>query len=161
MNELARRSFWVTNHVGNPILRTVLRSPAGRWLGRSLAVLSYRGRRTGRRHALVVQYVRDGQYVWVLPAHPDDKTWWRNFDELGDIELRLAGNDLRGRAIALRGRDHPDDVLRGLTVYLRGLPRARKRLGLAAQPSVEPDMDLAALATRTVIVRIEPYVLPH
>jgi len=90
MNARGSSGFWVTNHLANPILRPLLRSRAGRRLGRHLAVLRYRGRRTGEPHELVVQYARDGDVIWVLPAHADRKTWWRNFRDPTDIEVSLA-----------------------------------------------------------------------
>jgi hypothetical protein len=154
MKRHASPGFWVTNHVANPILRALLMSRAGRRFGRSIAVLDYSGRRTGHHHTVVAQYARDGHEVWVVPAHADQKTWWRNFGELRDVDLRLAGEDVHGRAIALDGREHPDEVRRGLTVYLQALPRARKSLGLPDGARAESNADLVDAASRTVIVRI-------
>ena len=155
MNDHSSRGFWVTNHLANPVLEALLRSPVGRRTGRHLALLRYRGRRTGQQHELVVQYARDGQQVWVVPGQPDRKTWWRNLREPSTIEVRLAGHDYHGSAVALDGREHPDDVHHGLTVYLRELPRARKALGLRANPGTDRETDLADTAEGTVIVRIE------
>ena len=141
--------FWVTNHLANPILRPLLRSRAGRRLGRHLAVLRYRGRRTGRQHELVVQYARDGDAVWVLPGQADRKTWWRNFAEPRDIEVWLAGENMHARGVTLDGHLQPGDVGRGLAAYLQQLPRARKAPGVAAEG------DLSEVAARTVLVRID------
>jgi hypothetical protein len=155
MNEHTSRGFWITNHLANPVVKGLLRSPAGRRMGRHLAVLRYRGRRTGQPHELVVQYARDGRQVWVLPGKADHKTWWRNLREPSSIEVHLAGRDYHGRAVALDGREHPDDVQRGLTLYLHELPRARKALGLPPNPGTDQGTDLADTAKKAVIVRIE------
>jgi hypothetical protein len=155
MKEHASRGFWMTNHLANPALKPLLRGAAGRRIGRHLAVLRYRGRRTGQRHELVVQYARDGQHVWVMPGQPDRKTWWRNLREPSAVEVRLAGHDYHGHAVALDGRERPDDVHRGLAVYLHELPRARKALGLPANPGTDQETDLADAAKRAVIVRID------
>jgi F420H(2)-dependent quinone reductase len=155
MNEHTSRGFWITNHLANPVLKALLRSAAGRRMGRHLAVLRYRGRRTGQQHELVVQYARDGQHVWVMPGQPDRKNWWRNLGEPSTIEARLAGHDYHGRAVALDGREYPDDVQRGLTFYLHELPRARKALGFPANPGTDQETDLADAAKRAVIVRID------
>lgn len=149
MNARGSWGFWVTNHLANPILRPLLRSRAGRRLGRHLAVLRYRGRRTGQQHELVVQYARDGDAVWVLPGQADRKTWWRNFREPSDVEVWFAGENTHARGVVLDGRLQPDRVGAGLAVYLRQLPRARKALGIDA------DADLSRVAERSVLVRID------
>ena len=154
MNEHSH-GFWITNRLANPVLKALLRSAAGRRMGQHLAVLRYPGRRTGQPHELVVQYARDGQRVWVVPGQPDRKTWWRNLRELSAIEVRLAGHDYHGHAVALDGREHPDDVQRGLTLYLNELPRAGKALGISADARTDQGTDLADAAKSAVIVRID------
>lgn len=60
----------MTNHVTNRLLSPLLRGPLGRVFGRRLALLRYRGRRTGRMRELVVQYeLRDAQ-VWITIGRP-------------------------------------------------------------------------------------------
>jgi hypothetical protein len=81
------------NAAANRLLLALLRSPAGRLLGRRLAVVEYTGRRTGRVNHLVVIYVIDGTQVRIDVAMAQDKTWWRNFEEPRPLRLRLAGTD--------------------------------------------------------------------
>jgi len=50
--------IWVTNHLANPVLRPLLYGPTGRRLGRRLALIRCRGRRTGHVYELPVQYAR-------------------------------------------------------------------------------------------------------
>ena len=85
------RGSWITNRVANPVLRLVLRTPLGRRLGRSLAVLRYTGTRTGQPHELVCQYVRHGNTVWVLVGHAERKTWWHNLRTPARVVATLAG----------------------------------------------------------------------
>ena len=120
------RPFWITNHMVNPILQALLRSSMGGRLGRSLAVVSYLGRRTGKQHQLVVQYARDGAQVWIMPGQPERKTWWRNLREPRDVEVRLAGEEFHGTAVVVDGTKDPDEMRRGLDIYLRRFPRAAK-----------------------------------
>lgn len=150
----ARRSFWLTNRLVNPVLRPVLRGPLGRWFGRHLAVVRYRGRRSGNQYELVAQYARDGSTVWIVPGSPERKTWWRNLREPAEIELWLAGHHFRGRARAIEGAWDPFAAREGLAVYLGQLPRVRKSLGLESR-SAEPDPALEELSTRAVIVRVD------
>jgi hypothetical protein len=122
----------VMNRVVNPLLRRVLRGPLGRRLGRSLAVVRYTGRRTGEPHELVCQYVRDGGRVWVLVGGPDRKTWWRSLRSPAPVDLWLAGRHHSGMAVAVVGREQPEECARGLAAYAVAVPRA----GALAVPDV-------------------------
>ena len=143
--------FGMTNHVVNPVLGWVLRSPMGRHTGRHLALLSYVGRLTGRRHELVVQYAREGAEVWIVPGQPQRKRWWRNFRTSGPVELRLAGDVLHGRAVVL-DNGHPDELRRGVSAYLRHVPRASKALAADSDSAVNPDS--LSRAGRMVVVHV-------
>ena len=78
--------------VANPILIPLLKSWLGRPLGKRLAVVEYVGRRSGDRHQLVAQYVRNDREVRVSVGAADHKTWWRNFLTPHPMRLHLAGD---------------------------------------------------------------------
>ena len=117
--------FWTMNHVVNPVLRPILRGPLGRLLGRHLAVLRYIGNRTGKTHQVVVQYVRAGDDVWIMPGQPDHKVWWRNLRAAAPVEIWLAGERRQGLARAMNRSDQSDEFAQGLTTYRTHFPRAR------------------------------------
>lgn len=74
-----------------------------RFLGGSVAVITYTGRKSGRVISLPVGYRRTGDNVVITVSMPEVKTWWRNF--LGDgapLTITLDGRDLTGHAIARR-----------------------------------------------------------
>jgi F420H(2)-dependent quinone reductase len=148
--------FVVTNRVANPVLRRVLRTPLGRRLGASLALLRYTGTRTGQPHELVCQYVRAGATVWVLVGAAQRKTWWRNLRRPAGVELWLAGEHVRARAVAVEGRSRPEECAAGLATYLAARPRARRALGLGAGAGP------AEVAARgTVLVRADLTSFPE
>ncbi len=91
MSRRGQPQVWVTNHLANPVLRRLLRSRAGHRLGRRLALVRYRGHRTGRAYELPVRFVPDGDRIWILPGSPEHKTWWRNLRGGADVDLVLAG----------------------------------------------------------------------
>jgi hypothetical protein len=115
--------FW-TNRVANPVLRRLLRTPVGRGLGRSLAIVRYTGHRTGTPHELVCQYVRDGERVWILVGQADRKTWWRNLRAPAPVDLWLAGRRVRAAAVAVVGSEDPLECGRGIASYSTRVPRA-------------------------------------
>ena len=89
------------------------------------------------------------------PANPTARLGGGTCRELSAIEVRLAGHDYHGHAVTLDGREHPDDVQRGLTLYLNELPRAGKALGISADARTDQGTDLADAAKSAVIVRID------
>jgi len=82
----------------NPVVVWILRSPLHRLLSRGLMLLSYTGRRSGRRHAIPVGYQRSGAVITVLASRARRKRWWRNFREPAPVELLVRGRVLRGES---------------------------------------------------------------
>jgi hypothetical protein len=68
--------------LGNPFVRGILRSPAHRLLSRSLIILEYEGRTTGRTFAIPLRFAEtpDGLLV-AIAVDPARKRWWRAFAE--------------------------------------------------------------------------------
>lgn len=82
----------------NPVVRSLLRGPAGSRLGRKLLLVRYRGRRTGRELELPVGYVRDADRLLVVVGAADAKTWWRNFATPQPVQLLVNRRPVRGVA---------------------------------------------------------------
>lgn len=87
---------WVTGLLSSPRW--------GRRVGRSLTVITYVGRRSGRTFSIPVGYRRTAADEVVIGVRlADAKSWWRNFlDEGGAITVRLDGADRAGHATATR-----------------------------------------------------------
>jgi len=144
--------FRLTNRVANPVLLRLLRSPAGRWLGRRLAVLRYTGVRTGRPYELVVLYARSGPTVWIAVGGAEHKSWWRNLAAPADVVLWLAGERLPARAVAVEGRWQPDEARRGLTAFVAQVPMAARGLGVRDPADAA---QVSAAAGKVVLVRAD------
>jgi deazaflavin-dependent oxidoreductase (nitroreductase family) len=145
-------SFWVTRRLVNPILRPLLRGPLGRRLGRRLAVLRYRGRRTGKVHELVVQYAGDGDRVWIVPGQPERKRWWRNMLAPRRVDVWRAGRRRTGIARVLPGAGD-GEAAEGLRAYRAVFPRMVQapvlvRIDLDPAPSGGAGPSPAATARR-------------
>lgn len=78
----------------------------GRFMGDTIAPITYAGRKTGRTRTLPVGYQRTGDTVTIRVLMPDQKSWWRNFVGAGGpLTIRLEGVDRSGHAVARRGAD--------------------------------------------------------
>ena len=76
----------------------------GGLVNRNITMLSYTGRRSGRRFSTPVAYRRAGDEITINANLPETKTWWRNFlGEGGTITfVGRDGRDRTGHAVANR-----------------------------------------------------------
>ncbi|MDQ2747956.1 MAG: nitroreductase/quinone reductase family protein [Actinomycetota bacterium] len=114
---------WVRAQVANPVLRTLLRSPAHRVLSGSLLLLDYSSRRSGQRCVFPVQYALRGDDVIVIAGQHRTKTWWRHFD----TRPQHVTVHLRGRAASMAAQrltPGTDDEERATRAYLERFPKA-------------------------------------
>jgi deazaflavin-dependent oxidoreductase (nitroreductase family) len=118
--------LWVRNHLINPVVRTLARTPAHRLLGRRLVLLAYTGRRTGRRRELPVMSAPAGDDLVVVVGQHGAKTWWRNFGPTPqDVSVRADGQ-VKPRAAHLLGAGDPGHA-EALAAYRREYPRVEVR----------------------------------
>ena len=87
----------------NPLVVRILRSPLHPLLSPGLMLLSYTGRRSGRRFSIPVGYQRSGDVITVLASRAGRKQWWRNFDAPAPVEVLVRGRTLQGEARVLSG----------------------------------------------------------
>jgi hypothetical protein len=114
--------LWMMNRLVNPIVRMILRSPVHRLLSGSFAVMTYTGRKSGRRHSLPVMYAeRTGELV-VFAGRPREKRWWRNLRGGALVEIVLRGRRLEGRAEAIL--DDSAAIERARQTYAAKFPKA-------------------------------------
>ena len=124
--------MWFRNRLVNPLVRLLLRSPLHRLLSRSLMILSYQGRKTGRWHSLPL-HVRPRPprpLHHLRPARP--QVWWRNLRQPTRVRLPLQGRDLTGTATA---SSDPEVVAPGLRRYLTRYPQTAKPLAIRLEPN--------------------------
>ena len=101
-----------------------------------------------------MQYAREGDRVWILPSSPEHKIWWRNLRGGAEVELLLAGHDIRGHAMVIDRRQQPE-FAEGLTAYLHTVPQARRALGLPKHAPPPGGTELRQISDSAVLVRID------
>jgi deazaflavin-dependent oxidoreductase (nitroreductase family) len=139
---------------GNSIMAAVLRSPLHGMMSRSLLLLTYTGRRSGKQFTLPLQYLEDGTTLAIWAGAPGGKTWWRNFETPEAVTVRLRGVDRAGTAhlitnAAARARYVREYVSRFPYTTPSGRP---KFFGKRWHPD---DAELARVADAVVMVAIE------
>jgi F420H(2)-dependent quinone reductase len=134
----------------NPATRVLLQSPLHWPLSRWFVVLSWTGRRSGRRYSTPVSYVREGHVIWMTTGD----RWWRNLIGGAPVVVRMAGRRRRGVGVPVT--DSRESYVAHERLFrahrwfrwLSGIPGDR-----AGGP--EPKALERALAAGRVLVRIE------
>ena len=137
----------------NPPMRALLRSPLHGVASANLAILNYRGRKSGQAYATPLSFVRDGSTVRFLSSH--NTNWWKNFkSEPTPVEIEIARRKLAGIA---RVWDTDSETLRdGVRSFLTALPRDAVVYGIGLDADRKPiEADIARTANHVVLVEVE------
>jgi len=91
---------WTPSPFSNAMVSTVLRTPVlHRFISRSLLLLTFTGRKSGKRYTTPVGYIREGKTIIILTKW--FRSWWRNFLEAAPVEVLIARRTYPGKAKAL------------------------------------------------------------
>jgi len=137
----------------NPVIKAVLRSPLHRLGSKTIALLRFRGRISGREFVTPLSYVRNDQTVWFLSDHSTN--WWKNFRE-GDVpvSIEIARSTVNGTARLWDG--DTDELREHVSRYLCALPRDAKVAGIKLDQNKVPiEASLVKAAPTLVMVQVE------
>ena len=143
---------WIYKIV-NPFVTALLRSPLHGIASKNIALLHFRGRKSGREFVAPLSYVRTNGIVCLMSAH--STRWWMNLREEGTpVSLEIARETLTGRATLWDG---DSEALRErVRRYLTALPRDAKVYGIKLDESKRPvEESLARAAPELVFVEVE------
>lgn len=137
----------------NPVMRRLLASRFHAPVSKSLMLLHFRGRRTGRTYTVPVGYHWiDGQ-LSVLT----NSGWRHNFAGGRDIEVTYRGQRLPARAQLIDDADEVTTIYHDMITEL-GVAQAQRRLGIRVTVDRPPTRDeLRGAVTRTglSVVRLD------
>jgi hypothetical protein len=137
--------------IGNWCITALLRSPFHGLLSRSMLLISFAGRRSGKTYTLPVSYARDGETIVIVSQA--DRRWWHNLREGAPVWVHVQGKNLTGYAESF---ETPSVVASELLALLRQIPAFRKHVGIGLTADGQPERpeELARLAQGRIIVRI-------
>jgi len=126
----------------------ILRSPLHRLLSNSVLLLTFTGRKTGKRFTIPVGYTREGDTLTLFSS----KSWYKNLRGGRPVVVHLQGRGRAGRAEVIEEREAVLEAAEHLVAQY-GLKGAGQRIGLALDISPPPTTDelVAALEGRVVI----------
>ncbi|NDJ78923.1 MAG: nitroreductase family deazaflavin-dependent oxidoreductase [Chloroflexi bacterium] len=143
-----RKRMQAMFRVVNPLMKTILRSPLHRLVSGQIMLLSFTGRKSGRRYTTPVGYVQDGTVLFIFTQ----SAWWKNLRDGAPVKVRLRERTADGTATAT---DDPEQVAAGLRAFIddKG-PDALFRLGVSLDAQNPTHADLVTAAEGHRLVRI-------
>lgn len=138
--------------IANAVLSTIIRSPFHPLLGDSFAVITVRGRKTGRRIATPINVARLGEGYTVVSYR--NRKWWRNLRGERTATLRVEGKTI---PVSARIIEDPEEVREGMRAYFDRYPGYVKYFGIRtdAQGSLM-DADLDRAAADRLLIHLLP-----
>ncbi len=103
----------------NPMVGLLLRSPLHAFWSGSLLLMTFTGRKSGRRFTTPLRYVQDGKRVRCFSS--SSSRWWRNLRGGAAVTLRLQGREQAFRARVVEG--DPAELERWLRACLGRFPQ--------------------------------------
>lgn len=116
-------------------------------VGQGVALLSFRGRKSGKVYTIPVSYHRDDDIVTVITKR--QRRWWHNFESPIEIELRLAGRMCRGKGEVLNDDEATLDFM---TKFLSNRPVDARAYGLKRDERTRER--IAQIVPQIVVIRI-------
>jgi len=79
----------------NPFIKWLLRSPLHFFVSKNMMLISFTGRKSGKRYATPVNYWRmaDEHGEYLATTSQKDRLWWRNLRGGARVSVRLQGQD--------------------------------------------------------------------
>jgi hypothetical protein len=133
----------------NRFMTALLGSPFHRMASRSVMLISFVGRKTGKQYTTPISYSRKGNQVTAFTG----ARWWRNLDGGAPVELLIQRQHLRGWAEVVA--DDKQAVADGLHAFLRHVRSDARFYGVKYDGDGEPNRsDVEQAAQRCAMLRI-------
>ncbi len=100
-------------------MRFLLRSPLHGLCSGSLMLITFSGRRSGKKFTTPVRYIENDRTIRCFTT--SDTQWWRNLRGGADVVLRVRGKDSPYKAVAIE--NNPEEVKKWLIYYLGLFPQ--------------------------------------
>ena len=131
-------------------MKLVLRSPVHGMVSKTVLLITFTGRKSGKTYTTPVDYSQDGDQVTIF-THAD---WWKNLRGGAPVTLRIRGRELQGLAEPVA--EDKGAVAAGLTEHLRKVPSDARYYGVTFDDHKYPRKDEVETAAQSVVmIRIQ------
>ncbi len=133
----------------NKAIVLLLSSPFNGRISHLLMLLTFKGRKSGKRYTIPVGYMREGDIVEVFT----DRGWWKNLLGPAPVTVRIEGKKLRGMPEVIS--DQTDVIAERLTAFVRLHPGAARAYDVQMESDGQPEpASIQRAACRFKLIRI-------
>ena len=134
----------------NRIMRALLRSPLHFVASRSVMLITFTGRKSGRGYTTPISYAREGDLVTAFTG----ARWWKNLSGGAPVTLSIKNREYQGQADVVA--EDKEAVARGLQAFLRRVRFDARFYNVEFDADGEPNWeDVRRAAERCVMLRVQ------
>jgi hypothetical protein len=135
----------------NKIMIGFLRSPFHGMVSGNMMLIIMRGRKSGRTITLPVNYLREGDLIWIFSLRT--RTWWRNLRGSARVKLHLKGQDVEGNSEVYEDKEN---IQKGLQAIIMLMPIMARYLKITLDSKGQPEAGALQKATQeNVVIRVQ------
>jgi len=137
----------------NPLIEWLLRSPLHFFVSKNMMLISFTGRKSGKRYTTPVNYwhMPDEGGEYLATTSQKDRLWWRNLRGGAQVSLRLQGEDRVGNAEVIEDQQ---GVIQNMLALFQQAPHMAKYFNVGLDENGQPlAEDVARSAQGRVFVK--------
>ncbi|GCE30642.1 hypothetical protein KDA_61260 [Dictyobacter alpinus] len=132
----------------NNVMKFVLASPLHSIFSKSLLLLTFTGRKSGKSFTIPLGYRQDGNTIFLFTDHK----WWKNLVGNAPVTLHLKGKQVSGTAEVIEDKEVTEKELQ---TFLLVNPNAARAYSVTMDAAGQPDPNqLRDAARRFMHIRI-------
>jgi deazaflavin-dependent oxidoreductase (nitroreductase family) len=135
----------------NNAMKFVLRSPVHAVVSKTVLLITFTGRKSGKTYTTPVSYSQNDDQVYIF-THA---AWWKNLRSDTPVTLRLRGQEIRGLAEPVA--EDKQAIAAGLTEHLRKVPSDARYYSVTFDDQGNPragEVDKAVLTVVMIRIRL-------
>jgi len=130
----------------NSAMKFILRSPLHGMVSKSVLLISFTGRKSGKTYTTPVDYSQDGDQVTIF-THAN---WWKNLRGGAPVSLHIRGRELQGLAEPVA--EDKGLIAAGLAAHLRKVPSDAKYYVVTFDEGGNPKEEEVEKAVQSVVM---------
>ena len=130
----------------NKAMKLVLGSPLHGMVSKTVLLISFTGRKSGKTYTTPVSYSQCNDQVTIF-SHAD---WWKNLSGGAPVVLRIQGRELKGLAEPVV--EDKQAIAAGLIAHLRKVPSDARYYGVTFDDHKDPRAEEVEKAVQTVVM---------
>lgn len=118
----------------NPIVILLLHSPLHSLMDKSTILITYTGRKSGKKYTVPVSYVRDGDMLMMISQR--EHSWWKNLRGGAQVTLYKQGHSLKASGEVLTDAEA---VANKLLTFLQQFPGYQRLMHMKLAANGQPE----------------------